>query len=78
MTARKTGKMHSAPIPEPIISGESDVEPFATYFERWPIEYAHVPSGVVETWRHGSIVTGVTFSGGFRFSRSIGHTSSSR
>jgi hypothetical protein len=42
--------MHVATIPEPTILGESDVEPFETYFERWPIEYGHVPSGVVETW----------------------------
>lgn len=42
--------MHIATIPEPIILAETDVEPFETYFERWPTEYGHVPSGVIETW----------------------------
>ncbi len=42
--------MCEARIPEPTNWGERDVEPFETYFERWPTEYAHVPSSVVETW----------------------------
>ncbi|MEX3943543.1 hypothetical protein AB4Y44_29140 [Paraburkholderia sp. BR10937] len=42
--------MDKARIPEPICHGESDVEPFETYFERWPAEYSHVPPSVVETW----------------------------
>lgn len=42
--------MRKAPIPEPTTSGDFEVEPFETYFERWPTEYANVPSGVVETW----------------------------
>ncbi len=43
----------AAEIPEPKVgttTGAFDVEPFAEYFKRWPIEYAHVPSLVVETW----------------------------
>lgn len=42
--------MSEARVPEPSNWGEPDVEPFEMYFERWPIEYAHVPSSVVETW----------------------------
>jgi hypothetical protein len=39
-------------IPEPKNWGEVDQEPFETYYERWPAEYAHVPALVVETWIH--------------------------
>jgi hypothetical protein len=39
-------------IPEPDGVGTFDAESFSSYFKRWPIRYAQVPSLVVETWVH--------------------------
>lgn len=45
-----TNRIGAPTIPEPKGWGTFDVEPFEQYYRRWPAEYAHVPTPVVETW----------------------------